>query len=122
MAPMTITPDKLTFDDLMTKGYFPDRVIPQVNSTGPSIALADMLAYIRPIAKGMLKNPSKLRSRCVIHSVPKRKYLRRSLSIPKPLHQCMAAAQMATDWRAPHKFCLQSPLSLSVPILGGIAR
>src|SRR5271165_783641 len=119
MLPTATTPGKLSFDDLMTKGYFPDRVIPPVNSMGLSVALADLLAYIRPIAKGMLKSPSKLRSRCVTHSVPKRKHLRRSLSIPNPLHQCMAAAQIATEWRALHKFCLQSPLSLSVPILGG---
>jgi hypothetical protein len=118
MAPTTTTPGKLTFNDLMTKGYFPDRVIPPVNSMGLLIALADMFAYIQPIAKDMLKSPSKLRSRCVTHSVPKRKHLRRSLSIPNPLHQCMAAAQIATEWRALRKFCLQSPLSLSVPILG----
>lgn len=118
MSPTTINPGKLTFDHLMTKGYFPDRVIPPVNSVGLSVALPDMLAYIRPIAKGMLKNPSKLRSRCVVHSVPKRKHLRRSLSIPNPLHQCMAADQISTKWQALHKFCLQSPLSLSVPILG----
>ena len=119
MTPTTTNPGKLSFDDLMTKGYFPDRVIPPVNSLGLSVALPDMLAYVRPIAKAMLKNPSKLRSRCVTHSVPKRKHLRRSLSIPNPLHQCMAATQIAAEWRALHKFCLQSPFSLSVPILGG---
>lgn len=118
MAPTKTTPGKLTVNDLMTKGYFPDHVIPPVNSMGLSDALDDMLAYLRPIAKGMLVKPSKLRSRCVVHSVPKRKHLRRSFSIPNPLHQCMAAAQISTEWRALHKFCLQSPLSLSVPVLG----
>jgi hypothetical protein len=102
----------------MTKGYFPDRVIPPVNSLGLSIALPDMLAYVSPIAVGMIKKPSKARSRCVAHSVPKRKHLRRSLSIPNPLHQSMAAAEMAAQWPALHQFCSQSPFALSVPVIG----
>jgi hypothetical protein len=110
---------RLVINNLMTKGYFPDRIIPPVNALGINVALPDMMKHIHPIMLGMLaKQPNKLRSRCVTHSVPKRKHLRRSLSIPNPLHQLMAAAQIAHDWKDIYKFCRQSPLSLSVPVLG----
>jgi hypothetical protein len=118
MPPTTTPPGNLTLDDLMTNGYFPDKIIPPVNPKGLLVALPDILAYIKPIADGMLQKSSKLRSRCVAHSVPKRKHLRRSLSIPNPLHQCMAAAEIATQWQTIHAFCSQSPLSLSVPVIG----
>jgi hypothetical protein len=116
---MTSPPGNLTFEDLMTKGYFPDRVIPPVNSFGLAKALPEMLAYITPLMAGMLKKPNKSRSRCVSHSVPKRKHLRRTLSIPNPMYQCMAALEVTAEWQSIHEFCLQSPISLSIPIVGG---
>ena len=113
------TSGKLSVTDLMTKGYFPDRVIPPVNALGLGVALPDMMKHIQPIMADLIaKKPNKYRSRSVTHSVPKRKHLRRSLSIPNPLHQFMIATQIAHDWKAIHKFCRQSPFSLSVPVLG----
>ena len=112
------TSGKLSINNLMTKGYFPDRVIPPVNALGIDVALPDMLRHILPIMAEMVsKKPNKLRSRCVTHSVPKRKHLRRALSIPNPLHQIMAATQIAHDWKQIYKFCRQSPVSLSAPVL-----
>src|SRR5262249_1499355 len=55
------------------------------------------------------------RSRCVTHSVPKRKHLRRSLAIPNPLHQCILSDEIASNWPALSAFCARSPLSLSLP-------
>jgi Reverse transcriptase (RNA-dependent DNA polymerase) len=118
MASPVITPGTLTLEDLLTKGYIPDRVIPPINSKGLAAALPDILAYITPVATGMLKKPNKLRSRCVVHSVPKRKHLRRSLSIPNPLHQTMVALEVSQEWQNLHAFCLQSAVSLSSPVLG----
>ncbi len=113
------TSGKLSVTDLMTKGYFPDRVIPPVNALGLGVALPDMMKHIQPIMADLIaKKPNKYRSRSVTHSVPKRKHLRRSLSIPNPLHQFMIATQIAHDWKAIYKFCRQSPFSLSVPVLG----
>jgi len=102
----------------MTRGYFPDRVIPPVNSLALSVAMPDMLAYIRPKVLDILNKVNGAgvpRSRCVSHSVPKRKHLRRSLSIPNPLHQCILSDEIATNWQVLEAFCAKSPISLSVP-------
>lgn len=105
----------------MTRGYFPSRIIPPANSLGLAPALADMLSFIRPIAgKMLLKKPNKLRSRCITHSIPKRKHLRRTLAIPNPLHQCMLSDEIATNWPQLAAFCGTSPYSLSVPVVDTI--
>ena len=57
------------------------------------------------------------RSRSVAHSVPKRKHLRRTLSIPNPLIQCVLSAEIASSWADLSAFCAQSQLSLSAPKL-----
>src|SRR5438128_6532414 len=108
----------VTVDDLMTRGYFPDRVIPPVNSLALSVAIPDMLAYAKPRIADIINKVNGAaipRSRCVTHSVPKRKHLRRSMSIPNPLHQCILSDEIATNWPSLAAFCVKSPLSLSVP-------
>jgi hypothetical protein len=102
----------------MTRGYFPDRVIPPVNSLALSVAIPDILAYTKPKVLDILnkvRGAGLERSRCVTHSVPKRKHLRRTLSIPNPLHQCILSAEIADNWQALEAFCAKSPISLSVP-------
>jgi hypothetical protein len=102
----------------MTRGYFPDRVIPPVNSLALAMAIPDLLAHVRPKAADILaraKGAGIQRSRCVTHSVPKRKHMRRSLSIPNPLHQCILSDEVASNWPELRAFCSQSPVSLSVP-------
>jgi len=116
---MPSNPGTLSVIDLMTKGYFPDRVIPPVNSLGLVKALDDITAYVTPIIADMVaKKPTKFRSRSVTHSVPKRKHLRRSLAIPNPLHQMMVAMEVSSGWVNLHQFCSQSPIALSVPTPG----
>ncbi len=107
----------VSISDLMTRGYFPDRVIPPVNSLALSPAIPDIFGYAQSKAVEILAKKRGVipRSRCVTHSVPKRKHLRRSLSIPNPLHQCMLSAEIATNWRDLHAFCAASPISHSVP-------
>lgn len=97
---------QLPADDLLTRGYFHDRVIPPLNSTG----LLPALGELKNIAK-----PGKIRSRCTYHSVPKRKHLRRLLSIPNPLHQTALAVEIEGHWADLESFCKQSTISLSVP-------
>jgi hypothetical protein len=116
--PSTTLPATVSVEDLMTRGYFPDRVIPPVNSLALSVAVPDMLAYAQPKVLGILNRlrvPVLKRSRCATHSVPKRKHLRRTLSIPNPLHQCILSAEIASNWKELETFCAQSPISLSVP-------
>lgn len=102
----------------MTTGYFPDRVIPPVNSLALKGTIFDLTNHIQPLMSAILQKQGKVRSRCVTHSVPKRKHLRRSLSIPNPLHQFMAASEIASNWQELKSFCEQSPLGLSVPAEG----
>lgn len=108
----------LSVEDLVTRGYFPDRVIPPVNALAMSpVALTLALGHVRPIAQAMLKKPSKKRSRCISHSVPKRKHLRRSLSIPNPFHYIMLSDEIANHWSELRDFCAKSPFALSAPVL-----
>ena len=107
--------------NLMTRGYFPDRVIPPVNSLAIGSAIPEILAFAVPKVKNSVKKKMQggmPRSRAVAHSVPKRKHLRRPLAIPHPLIQTVLADEIANAWKDLKKFCSQSPLALSVPTLG----
>src|ERR1041385_4775952 len=100
MATPSSTP-KLSVDDLLTRGYFADRIIPPVNSLGMAPAIPDILAFVIPKAVDIVNRTkgSKLpRGRCVTHSVPKRKHLRRMISIPNPFHQTILADEVAKSW------------------------
>jgi hypothetical protein len=104
----------------MTRGYFPDRVIPPVNSLSVSSAIHDILKFVKPKAIESIKKksgPRIHRSLSVEHSVPKRKHLRRTLSIPNPVIQSVLSAEIAASWGKLSSFCAQSQLSLSVPTL-----
>jgi len=101
---------RLNTADLLTRGYFPDRVIPPVTSSALRPAVPDLEAAARLFGK-------KLRSRSVQHSVPKRKHLRRILCFPNPVHQTLLASAVEKHWATIQKFCSQSPLSISVPVL-----
>jgi Reverse transcriptase (RNA-dependent DNA polymerase) len=100
----------LTVSDLLTRGYFHDRVIPPLGSSYLLPAVADLEAYVRHRRK-------RIRSRCVQHSVPKKRHLRRLLSIPNPFHQTALSREIARHWDELHTFCGQSTVSLSVPEL-----
>ena len=118
-----IQPPTLSPDALMTRGYFPDRLIPPVNPLSISPAIGDIYTFAAPIAKASVdkkKNGGIPRSRPVVHSVPKRKHLRRALSIPNPLIQCVLSFEVAAAWDELRNFCAQSQFSLSTPKLGTI--
>jgi hypothetical protein len=114
-----MTTNPLTVN-LMTRGYFPDRVIPPVNSLSIAAAVPEILAFATPKATNSVKKTQGglPRSRGVSHSVPKRKHLRRPLSIPNPLIQTVLSDEIAHAWNDLNQFCSQSSLSLSVPTLG----
>lgn len=112
----------LTVDDLMTRGYFPDRVIPPINSLSISSAIPDILKFVAPKAIESLKKTGAgiHRSRSVTHSIPKRKHLRRTLSIPNPLIQSVLSEEIASSWNDLSTFCAQSSFSLSTPRLSTV--
>jgi len=100
---------KLSATDLLTRGYFHDRVIPPLNSLGLLPALPEL--------KALAKNARSMRSRCTRHSVPKRKHLRRSLAIPNPLHQTALSLEVEKCWTKLLSACKKSHIPLSVPKL-----
>jgi hypothetical protein len=111
----------LAVEDLMTRGYFADRIIPPVNSASIAPALAEIGVYALQRAKESIKKvpgPGLRRSRSVMHSVPKRKHLRRSLGVPNPLTQYALSAEIAANWKSLSSFCASSTLSLSSPVPG----
>lgn len=99
----------LTVESLLTRGYFHDRVIPPLNSVQLQPAVDELC--------GLVKTVPGLRSRCTQHSVPKRKHLRRLLSIPNPFHQTALAVEVAARWPELETLCRRSTLSLSFPKL-----
>jgi len=112
----------LTTDDLMTRGYFPDRVIPPINSLSISPAIPDILQFVTPKAiQSMKKSKTGIhRSLSVMHSIPKRKHLRRTLAIPNPLIQCVLSKEISSSWGDLSAFCTKSQLSLSTPKLSTV--
>jgi hypothetical protein len=111
-------PSSLSVENLLTRGYFPDRVIPPINSVGLSVAIPDILSHIRPRVVDILnrvKGAGFPRGRCVTQSVPKRKLSRRTLSIPNPLHQSILCDEIAANWPELKTFCANSAISLSAP-------
>jgi len=121
MATATAAPT-LTTTDLMTRGYFPDRVIPTINSLSISPAIPDILTFVTPKATESIQKTGAgvHRSRSVTHSIPKRKHLRRTLSIPNPMIQCVLSEEIASAWPVLSTFCAQSQLSLSTPKLSAV--
>ena len=118
MPGLTVSVPALTTEGLMARGFFPDRSIPSVNSVAIAPALPEIDAFLGPTEAALLaKKRVKFRSRCSVHSVSKRKHLRRLLSVPNPLHQYLLAKEIATHWSELHDFCASSPLALSVPIV-----
>lgn len=108
----------LSFADLLTRGYFHDRVIPPLNALAMQSAEQGILSHITPIIQNAESNRFRLgisASRCVQHSVPKRKHARRMLSIPNPLPYSILCQFVASHWSILHGICSTSAISLSVP-------
>jgi hypothetical protein len=109
----------LTESDLLVRGYFHDRMVPPLSTRGLGPAVPDLTALTRRLmqeaAERRYRNALLVRSRCVTHSVPKRKHLRRILSIPNPLHQSALCCETVDHWRELYAKCKESRLSLTCP-------
>ncbi|HEY6128709.1 MAG TPA: RNA-directed DNA polymerase [Candidatus Acidoferrum sp.] len=107
--------------DLILKGFFHDRIIPPLATVGLKDAVGDLVGLARKImtlATARKYRPAhNIRSRCVQHSVPKRKHLRRMLAIPNPLHQAVLSCEIADCWPLLLERCQESEISLSKPKL-----
>jgi len=118
MSPSLTIPD-LSVSDLLLRGYFHDRMVPPLNTRGLAPALPDLIARARSLMQqastNRYRNALPVRSRCVKHSVPKRKHLRRILSIPNPLHQSVLCCETVDHWQELYSLCKESSLSLTCP-------
>jgi hypothetical protein len=102
-----------TAEDLLTRGFFHDRIIPPLSS----LSLSGIIEEIFDSARKEMQKESRKRqrSRLVRHSVPKLKHLRRHFGIPNPLNQAVLCLCIAEHWEELHAICKQSSVSLSVP-------
>ena len=103
----------------MLRGYFHDRMVPPLSTQGLAPAVLDLTTLARRLmqeaAARRYRNALQVRSGCVKHSVPKRKHLRRMLSIPNPLHQSALCCETVDHWSELYSLCKDSRLSLTCP-------
>jgi len=120
---MTLGIPHVTELDLLSKGFFHDRMISPLSTLGLGPAVPDLVSMARNImaeaSANRYRTTGKLlpRSQCVQHSIPKRKHLRRILSIPNPLPQTILSCEVADHWPDLIALCQESDLSLSRPRL-----
>ena len=105
---------KPSTQDLLTRGYFHDRIIPPLSS----LSLADAYGEIAAFARREMKKDvgKRKRSRLVRHSVPKLKHLRRHFGVPNPYAQAILCIAVAKYWRQLDGICKKSPIFLSRPV------
>jgi hypothetical protein len=80
--------------------------------------MTDILAFAaQDIAKSKKKGfrAAPQRTRCVLHSVPKRKLSRRVLAIPNPRNYAILCVETEACWTQLESICKKSPVSLTVP-------
>jgi len=104
----------LTTKALIGKGYFPDNIIPPLNTTHLANILDELtLDNLESIIKSNGLNESK----CCLHSTPRTQNLRRNFYIPNPLHQIRLCHCIENNWPEIKTFISDSPISLSSPII-----
>lgn len=104
----------MTTDDQIRKGYFPDEIVPPLNTD----ELADILATVLPKLAGYTIKKSK----CVNLSIPKLKSFRRNLGIPNPLQHVKLAKLIEDNWGAIHTFLSASTLTVTPITLSPTSR
>lgn len=78
-------------EDFVRRGFFPKELVPAFTTEG----LADNLDKVNQIVQETLSNSS---SKCSYYSFPKRKYSRRNLAIPNPLHHIILCNTLSDNW------------------------
>ncbi|MEM8723117.1 MAG: RNA-directed DNA polymerase [Cyanobacteria bacterium P01_G01_bin.39] len=93
----------VTIESLLERGYFPKEIVPAFNTRNLSTILDDF----------DFSNHQPKTSKCLIHSLPKTKDIRRNLSIPNPKHQILLSKAIADNWIKIYSFTSQSRISKS---------
>ena len=110
----------VTVTDLMSRGFFHNRIVPALTSAGLEVAMVKLVAFAnddRSFSKGAWK--TKVTTSCVRHSYPKRRLSRRILSIPHPRNQIFVSLEVEKHWHEMKLLCDQSRISLTCPSLSG---
>jgi len=94
----------VTAVDLLSKGYFPEQVIPPLNAK----KLSDILPHLLP----NLSTYKPFSSKCCSFSVPKTNNYRRFFSIPNPLHQTRLCVKIEENWTEIVNHLKKSKISL----------
>jgi hypothetical protein len=99
----------------MTRGFFHDRIIPCLDTSGLSSAMPELMQF----SEADSKNFTTVSQRCrtVRHSVPKRKLARRILTIPNPRNQLFLCREVENHWPELLEACKRSDISLTLPVL-----
>jgi hypothetical protein len=105
--------ETLTLDSLVRRGYLHDHVIPPLGTTRLADALASLPLNPFDPSDEIWKKPKY--SRCVQHSVPKRRLSRRVLAVPNPQHQIPLCHKLQECWTEIDSHCQKSNISLSAP-------
>jgi hypothetical protein len=111
-------PLPLTASALMSRGLFHDRIIPPLSSKA-LVPIMDQLHNfaINDVTLRNGRYQTSVSTRCVRHSVPKRKLARRILSIPHPRNQMFLAQEVEKHWPELLALCQRSRVSLTTPAL-----
>ncbi len=102
----------MDLNNLLTKGYFPEELIPPFTTEDLGIVQDDIIRSIDtfdPIAGRARKVITKMTH----FSVPKIKAYRRTLGIPHPLHFTRLSNTIVNNWAAILLHCSSSTISLS---------
>jgi hypothetical protein len=103
----------LTLDSLVRRGYLHDHAVPPLNTMQLADALGSLPLGPFNSSDDVWKKPKY--SRCVQHSVPKRRLSRRVLAIPNPQHQIPLCHKIQECWTEIDGHCQKSSISLSAP-------
>lgn len=102
----------MNLKDLLTKGYFPEEILPPFTSEDLEFVITTVIADIDnldPITKHKKKKISQLAT----YSTPKIKAYRRNLAIPNPLHYIRLSDTIVRHWGNITTHCSKSSISLS---------
>ncbi|PQJ13123.1 hypothetical protein CJD36_005105 [Flavipsychrobacter stenotrophus] len=102
----------MKINSLITKGYFPEELLPPFTSEDLEIVSTEVIKNLDNLDP-ITGKKKKVFSKCISYSTPKIKAYRRNLSIPNPLHYIRLSNSIVENWTEIANHCKQSKISLS---------
>lgn len=101
----------MTVIDLITKGYFPEELLPPFTSEDLEKVVECVLLDIDSLDP--IDGTKRVISKLGTYTTPKIKSYRRNLSIPNPLHYIRLSKSIVENWKEIDEHCEESMISLS---------